>query len=582
MPSRFMGAETKGIGQLIEERKTFRVPDHQRDFSWPIGAVEQYLDDVNVALNTSAPHYFMGLVVLVDADTEGTWKILDGQQRLATTTMVYAAMRHWLQENGFTGDADLLQRNYIGVAELGQNHHRPRLTLNVNNASVFEEVVVNQASDEQLEKRRREFGRNSSNRRLIEATTTCRKAIRELARTGGSNLKAQAAKLYKMAEYLRDNVQLVCMDVSSTDNAYVIFEALNDRGVDLSVLDLVKNYVFSKAGTRLPQVQNDWIRMVASLGDRKADDFLKAFWTSRYGRIQKGGLFREISQKYSASTHVIALSQELRSDVDLYSAYDLSDSDIWSEHTETTRENIRTLSLLGGTQPQPIVMSALRKFDSEQMEKLLHYLTCLIVRYQLVGGGRTGRLELVIAKVAPAISSGVLKTPAAIWREFLPIIPNDEEFIQDFQVYSETKTARARYILTELELAKRKGIRPNRKSELAPAASGTLTVEHILPKNPSQDWKAVLTNDKSIVTDCANRLGNLCLVDESLNRSSGSKGFKKKREQLYQRSELLLTRAVAEGRDAWTRAEIDERQRVLAQLAVEAWPRYASLGTAAR
>ena len=48
-----------------------------------------------------------------------------------------------------------------------------------------------------------------------------------------------------MAEYIRDNVQVVCMDVSSTDNAYVIFEALNDRGVDLSVLDLVKNYVFT-------------------------------------------------------------------------------------------------------------------------------------------------------------------------------------------------------------------------------------------------------------------------------------------------------------------------------------------------
>lgn len=577
-----MGAETKGIGQLIEERKTFRVPDHQRDFSWPVGAVEQYLDDINVALNTGAAHYFIGLVVLVDADLEGAWKILDGQQRLATTTMVYAAMRHWLRENGFAPDADLLQRNYIGVAELGQAHHRPRLTLNVNNSSVFEEVVVHQASDEQLERRKRDYGRNSSNRRLIEATMSCRKAIRELARTGGGDLKAQAAKLYKMADYLRDNVQLICMDVSSTDNAYVIFEALNDRGVDLSVLDLVKNHVFSKAGSRLPQVQNDWIRMVASLGDRKADDFLKAFWTSRYGRIQKGSLFREISQKYSTSTHVITLSQELKSDVDLYAAYDLSDSDIWSEHTERAREHIRTLSLLGGTQPQPIVMSALRRFDSDQMEKLLHYLICLIVRYQLIGGGRTGRLEQVIAKVAPAITSGTIKTPAAIWREFLPIIPTDEEFIQDFQVYTETKMARARYILTELEVSKRKAARPNKKSELAPASSGTLTVEHILPKNPSQDWKALLANDKTIITDCANRLGNLCLVDESLNRSFGSKGFKKKSEQLYQRSELLLTRAIAEASDSWTRTDIEERQRVLAQLASQTWPRFAVLGTAAR
>jgi hypothetical protein len=567
-----MGAETKGIGQLIEERKSFRVPDHQRDFSWPVGAVEQYLDDVSLALQTPAPHYFIGLVVLVDPDSEGTWRILDGQQRIATTTMVYAAMRHWLRENGFSADADLLQQSYIGVAELGQAQHRARLTLNVNNSGVFEEVVVNQASDEQLEKRKRDFGRNSSNRRLIEAMMACRNAIRELARSGGPDLKAQAAKLYKMAEYIRDNVQLVCMDVSSTDNAYVIFEALNDRGVDLSVLDLVKNHVFSKAGTRLAQAQSDWIRMVASLGDRKADDFLKAFWTSRYGRIQKGSLFREISHKYSTNPQAMNLSQELKADVDLYAAYDLSDSEVWSEHSEKAREHVRTLSLLGGTQPQPIVMSALRKFDREQMEKLLHYLICLIIRYQLIGGGRTGRLELTIAKIAPSIATGALKTPAAIWRELVPIIPSDEEFMQDFQVFTETKMARARYILAELEMSRRKANRTNRKSELAPVSAGTLTVEHILPKNPSQEWKSVISSDSSIVADCVNRLGNLCLVDESANRSLGSKAFKKKSEQLYQQSELLLTQDVAQDRDVWGRAQIDKRQRELAQLAVKTWP----------
>jgi hypothetical protein len=568
-----MGAEIKGIGQLIEERKSFQVPDHQRDFSWPVGAVEQYLDDVNVALKTSAPHYFMGLLVLVDADTEGTWKILDGQQRIATTTMVYAAMRHWMRENGFSADADLLQRSYIGVAELGQDKHRPRLTLNMNNSSFFEELVVNQASDELLELKKRESGRNSSNRRLIEAALACRKGIRELARTGGTEPKSQATKLYRMAEYIRDNVQVVCMDVSSTDNAYVIFEALNDRGVDLSVLDLVKNYVFSRAATRLPQVQNDWIRMVTSLGDRKADDFLKAFWTSRYGRIQKGSLFREISQKYSTGSHVFNLSQELKSDVDLYAAYDLSDSEVWSEHTAKAREHIRTLSLLGGIQPQPIVMSALRKFDPEQMEKLLQHLICLIVRYQLIGGGRTGRLELTIARIAPAVSSGTLKTAAAIWRELLPIIPLDEEFSQDFQFYSETKMARAKYIFTELEIAKRRSNSSGRKSELKPDTSGGLTIEHILPKNPSQEWRTVLGGDKGIVADCVNRLGNLCLVEESVNRSVGSKSFRRKCEQVYQRSELLLTRIVTEAGQTWDRKQIEARQSELAKLAVQAWPR---------
>ena len=45
-----MGAETKGIGQLIQERESIRVPDHQRDYAWPVGVVEQYLLDINAAM----------------------------------------------------------------------------------------------------------------------------------------------------------------------------------------------------------------------------------------------------------------------------------------------------------------------------------------------------------------------------------------------------------------------------------------------------------------------------------------------------------------------------------------------------
>ncbi len=108
MSKPYMGAETKGIGQLIQERESLRVPDHQRDYTWPVGAVEQYLLDINAAMEKIAPHYFIGLVVLVESDDNSGWQILDGQQRLATTIMIYAAMRTWLAGNGFPEDASLI------------------------------------------------------------------------------------------------------------------------------------------------------------------------------------------------------------------------------------------------------------------------------------------------------------------------------------------------------------------------------------------------------------------------------------------------------------------------------------------
>jgi len=89
-------ASTYGIGQLITQRKQFAVPEHQRSFAWTTEEVGDYLTDISQALAKDAADYFIGLIVLL-GPVETVWQILDGQQRLATATMLYAAIREWLQ-----------------------------------------------------------------------------------------------------------------------------------------------------------------------------------------------------------------------------------------------------------------------------------------------------------------------------------------------------------------------------------------------------------------------------------------------------------------------------------------------------
>jgi hypothetical protein len=64
-------------------------------------------------LKNNEPDYFLGLIVLVEPSNGGAWQILDGQQRLATATMVYSSIRSWLFENGFEKDAQKVQERYI-------------------------------------------------------------------------------------------------------------------------------------------------------------------------------------------------------------------------------------------------------------------------------------------------------------------------------------------------------------------------------------------------------------------------------------------------------------------------------------
>ncbi|MEK6243071.1 MAG: DUF262 domain-containing HNH endonuclease family protein [Pseudomonadota bacterium] len=569
-----MVSVTRGIGQLISERRYFSVPQHQRDYAWPIGSVEQYVEDVVGALDRDDADYFLGLLVLVADDTSGTkrFEILDGQQRLATTTMIYAAIRQWLVENGFESEATKIQNEFIGISEIGVEEDEPRIVMNLNNQQIFQEIVVSTCSLHELEAKTATAGRYTSTRKLCDAALRCRQLVASLAEAQGTDKKARAGKLFDLAKYLRDNVQVNCLDVTAPENAYMIFESLNDRGIDLSVLDLLKNHLFRVAkGPGEQQIQTNWALMMARLGDRRADDFLKAFWTSRYGRIQRGRLFHELKRRYDSRAKVIQLSKELARVAEQYAGLEVADSELWKSHGAATQDTVRALDLLGGKQTHPIVLAALDRFDANELGKLLRSLVTLILRYQLIGRGRTGRLEIRAAAVAEGIYTKKHKHAKSAWDNLKAIIPPDDEFAQDFAKYENVKPAVARWLFRALELKYWVQKNPGKAPELAPIHDPELVnLEHVLPRKPGAGWAVAIKVDPKLVDDCASRFGNLCLLYKTGNKKVSSKAFAEKKPVLAA-SNILLTRQIATYPD-WDRTSIDARQVELSKIAIAAWP----------
>ena len=573
MTTSFMEAGTQGIGEFILHRRFFSVPDHQRDFAWTDEEVEQFIDDVIGALKVGSEDYFLGLVVVVEPNDDDPWEILDGQQRLATTTMVYAAIREWLHSAGFEDDAFKLQSEFIGSRELGESEMVSRLTLNVNNRAAFREFVVERNNDSFLDSKYHAAPRYSSERLLIGATRICRRRVSKLASESGQEPKAQAQVLFELAKYLRDRVKIVAMDVASTANAYVIFETLNDRGLDLSVLDLVKNHLFGKSGNRLEEVQTNWIAMLASLVGRQGDDFLKVFWTSRCGRIQRGKLFHEWRSKYNGSTpaEAVDLGAALNQAADRYSALEVPDHDVWNSYSNSCKRAVKSLSVLGSRQTWPVVLAAFDTFNPNQMERLLHHLIVLTVRYQTVGRRRTGLLEIASARIAHGVFGGDLNTPAKVWKEYSQLVPNDKEFSEDFARWSERKAARARYFLAELEKAEFKQSHSGADPEEIPPWE-ELTLEHVFPLNPGNEWSSEMKADPELREEYVHRIGNLCLLREKPNKVGSSKGFSFKSEHVFAKSNLSLTSRIAQEHEEWDRSTIEHRQMELGQLAIIAWP----------
>lgn len=561
-----MNAETQGIGLLIEQEREFAVPDHQRDYAWSPDEVAQLLTDIERAIKDGEDDYFLGLIVL---EASKPLNILDGQQRLATTTMIYAGIREWLHAAGLESDAHQAQGRYIGLQSFGATEDRPRLTLNINDREFFQDLVVDRADDSTIEQRRDQEGRNSSRRKVAEAALICRSRITEYAEKHGKDTTERAQALYKLAEYLRENVKVVEMQVSSESNAYTIFESLNDRGLDLSVLDLVKNHLFGRAAEKLDPVKHNWAQMTAHLGDRSADDFLKVFWTSRYGRIQRGKLFQEWRKRYDkhSPTKVVKLTGELIVSADRFAALDSSEDDVWNKYSPDLRTAIAELNLLGNRQMRPIILAAIEHFSPTHFEKLVQLLVVVTFRYQNVGKLRTGALETSAAKTAKAIADKKATTANAAWKELRSIIPNDEDFKLAFARYSEPTAKVAKYVLRALELeARKRGT--GSFVELEPSTQ--LTLEHILPQNPGDCWKSILSQDPELV-DYTERLGNLTLLTKGSNKTVGNQSFDDKSTGAYKESSLLITSGIPAHHIDWDRDAIRARQEWLASLAPSIW-----------
>jgi hypothetical protein len=560
VPVSYMEARTYGIGQLIAERRLLTVPEHQRDYAWTEDIAGTFLDDVVGAMKDDAPDYFAGLIVLIGTPLGSNWSILDGQQRLTTTTLVYAAIRAWLAGRGLTTDAEHLHSQFIGTAELGEDPRQPRLTLNANNRAIFSRLVV-ASWDEDLGEVRKEEAQHGSNRRLIDAAAACRKRVEGLVEAAGPDEAAQRRALYRFANYLRDNVRVVGMEIPTTDRAYMIFERINAAGLAPSFLDLIKNYLFGLAGGGLASVQDDWNKMIAYLGERRAPDFFRAYWNSQFPPLPAGKLLDQWKGRYATPAAASQLARDLSDAAEQYAALDLPEHALWADYSEMCREQVAALAVLGNRPYAPVILSAFQGLDAATMEVLLGDLVVLAVRNLVTGNRRPRTLEAACARLASKIFTGEVADAQGAWQELASVLPGDEDFCEAFGQYVSAKEPEARYLLVQLE----------RAAGGAAATSAAVRLDRVCPRNPGPAWRELLQAEPHLRGQYLNRLGNLCLLEQKPSAQAAAAGFEKKRAA-YGRSAVVLTRQIAEDFTTWNAAAIERRQQSLAEIARRAWP----------
>ena len=177
-------APTIGIGRLLKEGGRFFIPHHQRDYYWSEDELDQLFKDISDAQNSGQSEYFVGLMVFMP-DGERQFTILDGQQRLATTIIILAAIRNWLRQRDYDDDVHQIQRDYIALREIGRQEWEPTLVLNESNNATFGRYVVRESPSEDIERDLASLNRYDTNRRLLEAILYCRARVHEIGSSPG-------------------------------------------------------------------------------------------------------------------------------------------------------------------------------------------------------------------------------------------------------------------------------------------------------------------------------------------------------------------------------------------------------------
>lgn len=236
----------------------YRVPDYQREYVWGEAdakgeggdQVDQFLSDIYIEFEAAtqhfAPEYFIGTIVVCKGEDQ-VFELIDGQQRTTTAYLTLCAIRDALADLGAAVPEEL--GNQIAASTIdwqGLTTYRLRLDVQYEDAGgVLQGYAEAKAADTPRDGSR-------SIRNLGGAYDT----VREFLSTTFSDDQAQVLRFYG---YLTNKVKVIRIETPTIAKALKIFETINDRGVGLDAMDLLKNLLFMHAkGQEFTELKSVW------------------------------------------------------------------------------------------------------------------------------------------------------------------------------------------------------------------------------------------------------------------------------------------------------------------------------------
>jgi Protein of unknown function DUF262 len=549
-----LSTSLEGIGHVLRDRP-LGVPPYQRSYAWGTEQVETFWWDLRSALEAPKPDYFLGTIVYTSPNGSRA-TVIDGQQRLATTVMLFTAIRDEFLRRGDQYRGAVVEGDYIASRELRTAELTPRVTLNREDDAFFRSWVLAHPS----ERGDPPSGLSGSNLRLKAALELLAKRLHDHLAGSGPTWEDTLVRWIDLLEY---QARVISVSVSSDADAFLIFETLNDRGLDLTVADLLKNYLFGLARDDVTRVQTSWLSVLETLETSATEEtltiFLRHYWSSLYGATRERELYSRLKQRIRTRQAAVSLTEALDEAAPSYAALLNANHPAWERWGDVQAE-AETLLRLGLERNRPMVLAAMQNLAPAEFGRFLRALINWLVRGLIAGGiAEGGTAENYFAETATKISVGKLTTTAQILDELSPLIASDREFADAFRRVRVNRTRLSRYYLVALTRAEAGCDRP---ALVTDGEEDQWVLQLALPRRAQPgEWPEF---PEEAIGQFANYLGNQFVVprfsvlpDAPGERASGVARTGKPAPVDVER---------------WSADAVQVRQQRLAQAAPEVWP----------
>ncbi len=559
------------LRELVGSNSVFSVPPFQRPYAWGVEQAIQMFDDIVSAAGLDAPElaepdYFLGTVLLLASEGTGLpggrsqaqlpaeYQIIDGQQRLTTLTILFAALRDSLQGMDELTD-ELAPLVLVPPVIRSQAVGQPaaflpcRLMLSGRERVFFNRNVQRPGCcDPNFEA---DEPQSEAARRILAVRDSFCSALELFALPDRSRLAA----------YLMDRCHVVVTLSHEIDRAHRLFTVINERGKPLQRNDILKVEVLSGVDGDDTEAVRRWEEAEQLVGG----DFESLFSHVRtiYGRSEP----RIVAAVRSLVTEVGG-SEPFVADVLLPYAHIHSGIVSASRSADVAgvpfAANLHYLSRLNGAEWMPSVMLTLRMHSSspEIAQALITAIdrTAYLLRVMCHGSGRRTTKFQAIAR---AIASGAAVSGDADVFGF-----TREE--QRTAAYNLRDLHRRNQQFTKLLLLRINDVIEGRVRAVDPLE---FSVEHVLPVRPqaNSSWRSLIPDPelRELATEC---LGNLTLLPCRLNERIRNRDFDHKRDILESgltpETTLAIARDVVEAK-TWDFETIMAREAVLLEAAAK-------------